>query len=55
MPAERVGERTSGVERPQVLVFEIDEATGASEGLEVGAGDASFALRRERLARSLAG
>ena len=41
-----------GVERPQVLVLEVDEASGAPERLEVGARDAALAVGRERVRAS---
>ena len=48
---QRLGERRRRIARPEVLVLDVDRPTGASERLEIGPGDASFAVRRERVAR----
>ena len=37
------------VSRPQVLIFDVDEATSASKRFRIGAGDASLAVRRKRV------
>ena len=44
---ERVDERAGRRARPQVLVLEVDESPGLRERVEIPAGDAAFAIRRE--------
>jgi len=51
--AERVGERERSLLRPEVLIFEVDEAAGATERLQVGARDAALTVGRERIRRTL--
>jgi hypothetical protein len=51
--AQRVGQGLGDLLRPQVLVLDIDEPAGPPQGLEVGAGDAALAGRRERQRRPL--
>jgi len=46
--SELVGECVCGVEGPEVLVLEVDEAARPTERLEIGAGDAAFPVGRER-------
>src|SRR4029079_10035596 len=42
LASELVGECVCGVEGPEVLVLEVDEAARPTERLEIGAGDAAF-------------
>src|SRR6266404_6800702 len=53
MALERVGKRTGGVRRPEVLVLQVDEATGAAKRFEVRPSNAALALRREWVRRPL--
>jgi hypothetical protein len=48
------GEDARDVERPQVLVLEVDQPLGSADRLGVGQGDAAFPLRGIRVARSTA-
>ncbi len=47
--AQRIAQGVRRVERPQVLVLEVDERARVAERLDVRARDAAFALRRERI------
>ena len=49
MRGQRLAQRPRRVDRPEVLVLEIDQPPRTSERLEVRAGDAAFAVRRERV------
>ena len=46
---QRFGEAVHDLTRPQILVFEIDQAPRARDDLVVGPGDAALAVGRERV------
>ena len=46
-----VGEAGGDFGVPEVLVFDVDQAVGAGDDFLVGAGDAAFAVGRERVTR----
>ena len=49
LATQRFAEHAGGVERPEVLVFEVNQSAGAPERLDVGAGDAAFSFGRIRV------
>ena len=52
---ESATEGSGDVGRPEVLILDVDQASGASKCLRVGAGDAPLPGRRKRIVRPLRG
>ena len=48
---KRARERTRGVRRPEILIFQVHQSTGAAKRFEIRPGDAALTVGREGIPR----